>query len=153
MIRSTKHRSILILVMACLLLASGLAVYLVIGRGADAQAEARQACISAIPVLPGQTAKNETVDQNLHDYQRAGQLAAKAAHDDTKWTALASAYGTVVDAWAQVETVFGADWKEGDPAPILVGNAASAAAGLRQEIPTITQAEDTIRTQCAIATS
>jgi hypothetical protein len=110
----------------------------------SAKEEARLACIYGIPALPGQTASNETFGQELSNYKAAQVHAAKAAAADQRWAKLNDAYGTLVADMAQIVAVTGRNAKMAQPwQQQELRSQIDAQAG--------TQAENTVRSECAVA--
>jgi hypothetical protein len=112
--------------------------------GVDAASEARAACSTGVPALPGKPNRTTlTAGEVVSEYQSAQSHAARAASVDRRWTNLNVAYGVLDTAWTALVTVVGPRHPANDSTPALPV--------VEQYAPLVAFAVANIRSACAAA--
>lgn len=112
-------------------------------------AEAQAACKVGTPALSntGKSA-NETYGHVVSAYQAAQVHSAQAAAADSRWNSLNEAYGTLIAAWEDLVQAAGPNTNN---ATIPPGDLAAVQASNAQWTTLADQAQDTVRSECAVA--
>jgi hypothetical protein len=123
--------------------------------GVAGAAEAKRACATGTPPLPGSAiaaaAAGTPVGHTLSNYQTAQTHSAKAAAENPRWTALNDALGVLVAAWSAAVAVIGPAATTDTTVAPFSDEQLKLSSVMSEWLSKGTDAETTVRSECAVA--
>jgi hypothetical protein len=123
----------------------------------SAAGQARIACATGHPALPGATSgpnaatSTQTFGHVLADYEGAQTHSAKAEALDPRWSMLNAAYGVLVAAWSAMVAATAPDATDQTSVPTYSAEFSALTAVRSEWQAQATAAETTVRSECAVA--